>query len=345
MRFAVLLMILAMTLGVAVPAQASPRDKFVDSCAKLSKELKGAKGSGTRLTVGRSILGGVLGAATGALLSSKEDRGKAMVAGAALGATAGAASAYVERKRREHADRRALAGSIYEDIAQNNADAARALRAFSQVRVCRADAAAKIKADVDGGRLKAESGRDFLAKHKALLEKDIAQAEKYTSDFDEAMEQFRGAAGFLAEGNTHDQAYIAQMPGAAPPLPPAAAPPPIGKAKMVINLRSEPSTKGAVLGKLAKGEAVEMVGEAKGGWQQVRTGDGHRGFVLASNLSPLEKKNKAPAAPKINLAAVSPEVRTVTQPLFEGVEKRREMDAELQLAKASTTNETFTLAS
>jgi uncharacterized protein YgiM (DUF1202 family) len=342
MRLCKLFYTLLFVVSATVPAQATSREKFVDSCAKLSKELKGAKGSGKKLTIGRSILGGIVGATAGALLASKEDRGTAILAGAALGATAGAASAYIERKRREHADRRALAGSIYEDIAANNADAARALRAFSEVRRCRADSAARIKADVTANKLSAESGRDFLARHKELLEKDIAQAEKYTSDFDQAMEQFRGAAGFLAEGNANDQAYLTQRSGNLPPPP--VAPPPIATAKAMVNMRGAPSTKGAILGKLAKGEAVELVGGPAAGWQQVRTGDGQVGHVLATNLT-APKKEATPAAPKINLAAVTPEVRTVTQPLYEGVEKRREMDAELQLARASTANETFTLAS
>lgn len=320
------------------PAKAAGKVRFVDSCTKMSKELKQAKGASGRMIVSRSILGGILGAAAGALISDKKSKGEGILVGAAAGASLGAATGYIEEKRREHSDRAALAGSIYEDAAKNNAEAARALRAFSDVRRCRADAAMKIKAEVQSGKLDDVAARDFLGRHKLLLENDIAQAEYYTTNFDQAMEKFRGAAGFLAEGNPNDQAYVANLPGASVPPP---APPPIAKSRIATALRDKATVKSAVVGKLGKGESVELTGAPEAGWQQVRTGDGRTGYALANTLV----VQPGPAKPKVNLGAVSAEVRTVSQPLYEGVEKRREIDAELQLAKVSTANETFILAS
>ncbi len=53
-----------------------------------------------------------------------------------------------------------------------------------------------------------------------------------------------------------------------------------------INVRQGPSTNDAVIGRLTRGEAVSIVGDAGDGWVQVRIeGDGIDGFVAARLLA------------------------------------------------------------
>lgn len=67
----------------------------------------------------------------------------------------------------------------------------------------------------------------------------------------------------------------------APPAPPA--PPPPETARVTgssLNVRGEPSTEAAVVGKLKRGERVE-VGGSQGDWLRVRLADGRAGWVAA----------------------------------------------------------------
>jgi hypothetical protein len=315
------------------PAEAK-KSSFTDSCAAASKDLKTAEGSVSRLFVERSLIGGILGAGAGLLLSKGSTEGA--VKGALVGIAAGAGSAYLESKKRANSDRRALAGSVYEDVANANAEAARGLRAFSQARSCRVTEALRIKGAAARGELTREAATSQLAEHKKRLERDIKLAEKFAKSYDDALVQFRNAAGFLAEGRPDDQLYLERF---APARTAAAPPPAILTAKTALTVRSGASVKAAAVSKLARGEAVELLSTQPGGWHEIRRSDGTKGFVAARFLA----ASAANGPPQVNLARVSPEVRTVAQPMFEGMEKRGALDAELRVARANTSNETFSL--
>lgn len=78
----------------------------------------------------------------------------------------------------------------------------------------------------------------------------------------------------------------ATAPPAAEPLPEAVALPVRYVSAAAINVRLGPSTNDSVIGRLTRGEAVSVVGEAAEGWLQVRIeGDGIEGYVAARLLS------------------------------------------------------------
>jgi uncharacterized protein YgiM (DUF1202 family) len=310
------------------------KNSFVDPCASASKELKTAEGSVSRLFVERSLIGGILGAGAGLLLSKGTTEGA--LKGALIGAAAGAASAYLESKKRASSDRRALAGSVYQDVANANSEAARALRSFTQARNCRVGEALRIKGTVARGELTREAGTAQLAEHKKRLERDIKLAEKFAKDYEDALGNFRTAAGYLAEGRSNDQLYLEQFT----PAQSAVAPPPaIYAATTALTVRTSASAKAAAVSKLSRGESVELLSQQPGGWHEIRRSDGSRGFVASRYLAAA-----APSAPaRVRLSQVSPEVRTVAQPMFEGMEKRGAIDAELRVARANASNETFSL--
>ena len=54
-----------------------------------------------------------------------------------------------------------------------------------------------------------------------------------------------------------------------------------------LNIRSTPSTDGAVIGKAAHGETVTLVEKTNDSWWKVRTVDGEEGYAYAQYLSPL----------------------------------------------------------
>ncbi len=63
-----------------------------------------------------------------------------------------------------------------------------------------------------------------------------------------------------------------------------------------LNIRSESSTKGTVVTKVAKGERLEIISE-KGDWSKIKTRDGKTGWCLKKYLSVVEEK-KVTTAPQ-----------------------------------------------
>jgi uncharacterized protein YgiM (DUF1202 family) len=54
-----------------------------------------------------------------------------------------------------------------------------------------------------------------------------------------------------------------------------------------LNIRSMPSTDGAIVGKAAHDEVVTLVEKTDDSWWKVRTADGEEGYAYAQYLSPL----------------------------------------------------------
>jgi uncharacterized protein YgiM (DUF1202 family) len=54
-----------------------------------------------------------------------------------------------------------------------------------------------------------------------------------------------------------------------------------------LNIRSTPSTDGAVVGKAAHNEVVTLVEKTDDSWWKVKTADGEEGYAYAQYLSPL----------------------------------------------------------
>jgi uncharacterized protein YgiM (DUF1202 family) len=54
-----------------------------------------------------------------------------------------------------------------------------------------------------------------------------------------------------------------------------------------LNIRSTPSTEGAIVGKAGHDEVVTLVEKTDDSWWKVRTADGEEGYAFAQYLSPL----------------------------------------------------------
>jgi uncharacterized protein YgiM (DUF1202 family) len=54
-----------------------------------------------------------------------------------------------------------------------------------------------------------------------------------------------------------------------------------------LNIRSTPSTDGAVIGKAAHNEVVTLVEKTDDSWWKIKTADGEEGYAYAQYLSPL----------------------------------------------------------
>ncbi|HMO08573.1 MAG TPA: SH3 domain-containing protein [Paracoccaceae bacterium] len=82
---------------------------------------------------------------------------------------------------------------------------------------------------------------------------------------------------------------VAAVPAPAPEPAAVAEPEPLRVmyvASAAINVRGGPSTNDAVVGRLTRNEAVQVVAEAGDGWVQVRIeGDGIEGYVAARLLT------------------------------------------------------------
>ncbi|KSB88671.1 hypothetical protein AS593_19740 [Caulobacter vibrioides] len=347
---------LLLTAGYALPAHAQlfkgKSSGAPDACAVASKELQGAKGAVTRTVISRGVLGAALGA--GATLLTKRDAKASDVAkGAAGGALIGAGVGYLEAKRQQAQDAQALAGSIYQDMAASNGEAARALRAFTQARGCRLQQAQLIKTAHQSGRLDAETAQKQLTDQRLKLELDIQQVQKFLTDYDRTMDDFESAAGYLAQGRETDLAYVGGLKSRRNALimrdTALVAPPPTPrlKAQGAVNVREKPDAASAKIGALAAGQLVDEVveDETKAGWRKIKLADGRTGYVTEARVRPAEPAQepvkKDPPLPKAD--ALSPEMRFVAAPMFEGVEKRSALSTEIKAAQADSAGATFTL--
>ena len=54
-----------------------------------------------------------------------------------------------------------------------------------------------------------------------------------------------------------------------------------------LNIRSTPSTEGAIVGKAAHDEVVTLVEKTDDSWWKIRTADGEEGYAYAQYLSPM----------------------------------------------------------
>lgn len=54
-----------------------------------------------------------------------------------------------------------------------------------------------------------------------------------------------------------------------------------------LNIRSTPSTEGAIVGKAAHDEVVTLVEKTDDSWWKIKTNDGEEGYAFAQYLSPL----------------------------------------------------------
>ena len=54
-----------------------------------------------------------------------------------------------------------------------------------------------------------------------------------------------------------------------------------------LNIRSTPTTEGAIVGKAAHGEVVTLVEKTDDSWWKIKTADGEEGYAYAQYLSPL----------------------------------------------------------
>ena len=57
--------------------------------------------------------------------------------------------------------------------------------------------------------------------------------------------------------------------------------------KTNLNIRSTPSTEGAIVGKAAHDEVVTLVEKTDDSWWKIKTADGEEGYAYAQYLSPL----------------------------------------------------------
>jgi uncharacterized protein YgiM (DUF1202 family) len=54
-----------------------------------------------------------------------------------------------------------------------------------------------------------------------------------------------------------------------------------------LNIRTEPSTEGEIVGKAAHDEVVTLIEKTSDSWWKVRTDDGEEGYAFAQYLSPM----------------------------------------------------------
>jgi uncharacterized protein YgiM (DUF1202 family) len=54
-----------------------------------------------------------------------------------------------------------------------------------------------------------------------------------------------------------------------------------------LNIRSTPSTEGAIVGKAGHGEVVTLIEKTDDSWWKIKTADGEEGYAYAQYLSPM----------------------------------------------------------
>jgi outer membrane lipoprotein SlyB len=194
-----------------------------------------------------AVVGGLLGAGTGALIAAASggNVGKGAAIGAGTGAVAGGVGGYFVEKQRMTPDPQALADTVQSDIVAENAQIDNATVAFNQVRQCRFAAADQIKADYAAGRISRDEAVRRLDDQKKRFDADIVQAQQIGVKMNDKAKEFQHASDELAKDDPQAQAVIAEeMPAATQakkkaPVHHAALP---AKTKAVVNVKEASNT-------------------------------------------------------------------------------------------------------
>jgi antitoxin component of MazEF toxin-antitoxin module len=185
-------------------------DDKSDICYKWRSQLRDSEHYYAQSVAEGAVIGGLLGAGTGALgaFIGGGNVATGALIGGGVGAVAGGVGGYYNAKQKDIADSQALAASVRNDILTANGEIDRTSLAFSSLRDCRFSAANRIKSEFKAGRIPRESAIKQLDELKREFDEDIKIAQELGVKMGARLTDFQDANNKILDSNPTARAVI-----------------------------------------------------------------------------------------------------------------------------------------
>jgi outer membrane lipoprotein SlyB len=185
-------------------------DDKSDICYTWRSQLRDSEHYYTQSVVEGAVIGGLIGAGTGALgaLIGGGNVGTGALIGGGVGAVAGGVGGYYNAKQKDIADEQALAASVRNDILAANGEIDRTSLAFAKLRDCRFAAAERIKSEYKAGRIPRDAAVKQLDELKRQFDEDIKIAQDLGLKMGSRLTEFQDANNKILDKSPNARAIL-----------------------------------------------------------------------------------------------------------------------------------------
>jgi outer membrane lipoprotein SlyB len=178
-------------------------DDKSDICYTWRSQLRDSEHYYAQSVAEGAVIGGLIGAGTGALgaLIGGGNVGTGALIGGGVGAVAGGVGGYYNAKQKDIADGQALAASVRNDIVAANGEIDRTSVAFAKLRDCRFAAAERVKSEFKAGRVPRDTAVKQLNDLKRQFDEDIKIAQDLGLKMGTRLTEFQDANNKILDNN------------------------------------------------------------------------------------------------------------------------------------------------
>ena len=281
--------------GISTQSSRIGADDGTDSCRQQLVALDSTGDFYAEDILKGAAIGGLLGAATGALFS-KDVKGAAI--GAAAGAALGAAGGYWTAVRQQQRDQAGMFNQVQGDLARENAQIDKTQLAFDQLMDCRFRQAGQINAIYTAHQIDRPTAVAQMAVVRQRAQRDLALAQKINGQIAQRGQQFDVAADNLAPSPV--PAFVSAE---SYPAKPATV-----RRAGTLKLRPDPAAPD-----IAQIQAKQPVTVTvkRGDYALVQTDTGARGYAQVADLQQAGSRSVPVSVPSAPAATNGTDVRTL----------------------------------
>ena len=204
------LLIVSFCLLSGCSALSVHEDDKNDICYTWRSQLRESEHYYAQSIVEGAVVGGLVGAGTGALgaLIGGGNVGTGALIGGGVGAVAGGVGGYYLAKQKDIADEQALAVSVRSDILAANGEIDRTAVAFAKLRDCRFAAAERIKSEYKAGRVPRDKAVKQLDELKRQFDEDIQIAQELGQKMGKQLTEFQDANNKILNKDPNARAIL-----------------------------------------------------------------------------------------------------------------------------------------
>jgi hypothetical protein len=186
------------------------QDDKNDICYTWRSQLRQSEHYYAQSIVEGAVVGGLVGAGTGALtaLIAGGNVGTGALIGGGVGAVAGGVGGYYMAKQKNIADEQALAASVRNDILAANGEIDRTALAFANLRDCRFAAAKRIKSEYKAGRVPRDKAVNQLDELKHQFDEDIQISQQLGLKMGKQLTEFQDANNKILDNDPNARAFL-----------------------------------------------------------------------------------------------------------------------------------------
>jgi hypothetical protein len=186
------------------------QDDKNDICYTWRSQLRQSEHYYAQSVVEGALVGGLVGAGTGALgaLIGGGNVGTGALIGGGVGVVAGGVGGYYLAKQKDIADEQALAASVRSDILAANGEIDRTALAFANLRDCRFAAAKRIKSEYKAGRIPRDKAVKQLDELKHQFDEDIQISQQLGLKMGKQLTEFQDANNNILANDPNARAIL-----------------------------------------------------------------------------------------------------------------------------------------